>query len=313
VARSVGRPPRLDFTELVLCNWNVKSEVSRPAEPDGESGELAQAELKQRRGPPPLKLHVVLRFLASPDEEWYRGIHILLHEEARDVVAAIRAGQVAMRSQTDRGVVGSMVALSSWLNKFCDFFDAYFEQKDSRTESVMIRRLEPFISHSSAQDLTWEETACWIFWSGSSAILPAVHFFLGVRICAEMKSDAGNNGLARNMRQMLEEMRMTMPLPHRAFLEELEGPGASLRQYCFRRFGSRAVPVELLHDLEVGYNDSLNALVRFMSRRVHLVCRLFPQFASSFSAYHAEVEATMRRSRLQLLKMRQRVDRCLEK
>merc|ERR1712232_1424338 len=103
-----------------------------------------------------------------------------------------------------------------------------------------------------------------------------------------------------------------MPQLHRAFLEELEKPGVSLRQYCFRRFGAKSVPVELLHDLEVAYNDALNALVRFLSRRMRLVSRFFPNFASNFGVLHSEIEAAMRRSSLRLLKMRRHVDRFLE-
>jgi len=294
VARSVGRPARLDFSELVLCNWDKLE----PAKSEGT----------------PERLGLVLRFLAVPEEECYRTLHILLHQEARDVIAAIRAGQAAIHVQNDRDLVGSLGKLSVWLNKFCSFFDSYFEQKDSRTESVMIRRIEPFICQSTAHKLTWEETACWVYWSGSSAILPAVQLFLGIRLLAGAGSRSAEQGsrLSAVMSQMLEEMRLSMPLPHQAFLEELGKPGVSVRAYCVRRFGAKSVSVELLHDIEAAYNDALNALLRFLSRRMHLVLRFFPEFASSFGAFHGDVERCMRSSRLQLLKMRQRVHKVLE-
>merc|ERR1712037_885759 len=77
---------------------------------------------------------------------------------------------------------------------------------------------------------------------------------------------------------------------HLAFLEELEKPGSSLRQYCFRRFGSKSATVEVLHDLEVAYNDALNALSRFLSRRNRLISRFFPDLASNFSMLHSEAK-----------------------
>jgi len=324
VARSVGRPPRLDHTELVLCNWDR----TRPThELNGKQASLelhaggnqVADEAEQAAGggcedPQRLpSLHVVWRFLAMPDEEWYRAIHIFLHDEARDVVSAIRVGHVAMRDQNDHVAVGSMVKLSVWLNKFCDYFDAHFEAKDSRTESVMIRRIEPFISHGTFHDLTWEETACWVYCMGSSVLLAAVHAFLGVKMCPQYDSDSAEvDKMAKILRRTLDEGRVYMPRSHREFLESLEKPGVSVRQYCFRRFGAKSVSVEALHDLEVGYNDALNALARFLSRRVHLISRFFPHLASTFGTLHSDFEASMRHNRLQLLKMRQRVYRSLQ-
>merc|ERR1712129_534831 len=114
------------------------------------------------------------------------------------------------------------------------------------------------------------------------------------------------------MQQAISEYRVYMPKAHRLFLEDLEKPGSSLRCFCYRRFGTAAddnVSVELLHNLETSYNDTLNALVRFLSRRFHLVWRFCPSVAST--ALHAKTEEAMQRARLQLLLMRQRVDQRL--
>merc|ERR1719310_1464882 len=108
-------------------------------------------------------------------------------------------------------------------------------------------------------------------------------------------------------------MSQHMPIPHRAFLEELQRPGTSVRQYCLKRFGTKDATVELLHDLEVAYNDALNALFRFLSRRRHMVVRFLPHLSSVFGAMHAHLEATARSSRLPLLKMRQHADASSEK
>jgi len=305
VARSVGRPPRLDFTELVLCNWDFTTKASHGITQETcANGDAAQHNLPQ--------LHVVWRFIGAPDEEWYRSIHIVMHREARDIISAIRVGHVAMLDQNDGGVVGSLEQISTWLNKFCDYFDSHFETKGSRTETVMMRRLEPFISRGNVVDLTWEETASWVYCSGSSVLSPAIHAFLGVDHCPRDASPEAERILPI-VRRTFEEGRVCMPRNHIAFLEALEKPGVSIRQYCFRRFGAKLVSVEVLHELEVAYNDVLNALGRFGSRRVHLVSRFFPQFASNFGTLHADYEAQQRGERLQLLKMRQRVSRRLER
>eukprot|EP00405_Crypthecodinium_cohnii_P009391 CAMPEP_0206434876 /NCGR_PEP_ID=MMETSP0324_2-20121206/9473_1 /ASSEMBLY_ACC=CAM_ASM_000836 /TAXON_ID=2866 /ORGANISM="Crypthecodinium cohnii, Strain Seligo" /LENGTH=1076 /DNA_ID=CAMNT_0053901583 /DNA_START=62 /DNA_END=3292 /DNA_ORIENTATION=- len=306
VARSVGRPPFLDFTELVLCNWDTTTVDSTRGQ------EAEQAAGHQDETPEP-KRHVVWRFLAMPDEEWYRATHIVMHEEAREVVAAIRVGHVAMRDLNDRAAVSSMVRVGAWCNKFCDFFDAYFEAKDSRTESVMIRRLEPFITRSGNHELSIEETACWVYCMGSSVLFLALHAYLGIQMCPEFEAENPEvEALGETLRRMIKEGRVCMPVAHREFLEQLEKPGVSMRQYCFRRFGAKRVSVEVLHDLEAGYNDSLYALGRLLSRRVHLVSRFFPQLAGNFGALNSDLEAAMQHSRLQLLNMRQRVFRSLQ-
>merc|ERR1719456_2161428 len=108
-------------------------------------------------------------------------------------------------------------------------------------------------------------------------------------------------------------MPVHMPIPHRAFLEELQRRGGNLRQYCIKRFGAKATTVELLHDIEVAYNEALNALIRFLSRRMHLVVRFMPHLSSVFERVHSHIEAAVRKNRLQLLKMRQRVQTVMEK
>jgi hypothetical protein len=251
-------------------------------------------------------LRVVLTFASSPDEAWYRAVHMVLHCEARDVVTAVRAGQAASLTQDDKGVVQSLQTMDSWMNKLCDYFDAHFDQKDSRTEGVSFRRTAKFV----AQDLFDEEqTACWVYTMGGSVLLPMLHAILGLRPFF-IESKVASPEVQRLQGQLLswsEEMKLFMPIPHRNFLENLEKPGVSLRQYCIKRFGNIKTSVEELHALEVAYNDALNGLVRFLSRRMHLVVRIQPDLSSAFTIFHSHLEATLRKQRLQLLKMRQRV------
>lgn len=304
VARSVGRPPHLDFTELVLCNWG-RTENS-PDIPAPESSPSDAAEAPSVNG---ASFHIVWRFIGSPDEEWYRAIHLILHEEARDVIAAIRVGQVGARDTDDHAICGSLTSIASWLNKMCDYLDKHLESKDSRTESLMMRRLAVFVSGS----LSDEEICAWVYWSGSSVLMPAIIAFLGIRLRWSTQQSTENGRLVNLMLDIQKDMRLFMPREHLEFLQELERPGASVRRYCLRRFGAKSISVERLHELEVAYNDALNAASRFQDRRLYMATRFYPQLSRAFGNAHSEIEVGIRKGRLQLLKMRQRVDRCLEK
>jgi len=299
LAKACGRFPHVDFTELVLGNWTFSSQSGPSTTGDAHTNGDEQ------------RMQVVLGFLACPDEEWYRDIHLVLHSEAREAIAAIRLGLRCAAVGDDRGVMRSLETLGTWLNKFCDWFDAQFEQKDSRTEAVMMSRLSRFVSQSWFTD---EKTACWVYCSGSSALMPVLHAYLGIKEAAPLRLQSSDvEALWKCLQEWRDEMTEYMPLQHKQFLEELAKPGGSVRQYCLKRFGANKISVELLYDLEVAYNDALNALVRFLSRRSHLVSRFFPPLASVFGNLHSEIEAGMRKDRLRLLQMRQRVDRVLEK
>jgi indoleamine 2,3-dioxygenase len=301
-SRLSGRSPFTDVVALVLANWSrADTDHSGKLSRDGETEHLRN----------------ICGFIACPDEEWYRSVHIVLHQQARDAVAIIRAGQNALLLQDDRAIVRSMDQLTAWMKKFCDYFDAHFEQKDSRTEAVMLKRFSKVLQ--LGEDRSSEETtAWWVYCSGSSVLLPMLHAFLGIPMGlasspAEFKDSPDLERVGRCLQNWIEEMPLHMPIPHRAFLDELKARGGNLRQYCIKRFGAKAITVELLHDIEVAYNEALNALIRFLSRRMHLVVRFMPHVASIFEAMHSHLTAAVRRNRLQLLKMRQRVDICFEK
>jgi hypothetical protein len=304
-SRLAGRSPQLDIVALCLANWTKGGSGATLQEGEAPDNAFASNNLCN-----------VCCFIASPDEEWYRSVHIVLHEQARDAVAIIRSGQNAATMQDDRGVVQCLERLSGWMNSFCDYFDAHFDQKDSRTEAVMMRRFAKVMwSTQSGHD---DETSCWVYCSGSSALLPILHAFLGIPMGkVQIKLNSQDPGdverLARSLQHWIEEMPLHMPIPHRAFLEELQRRGGNLRQYCLKRFGAKSITVELLHDIEVAYNEALNALIRFLSRRMHLVVRFTPHLSSVFGFLHSHLEAAVRKNRLQLLKMRQRADACFEK
>eukprot|EP00927_Polykrikos_kofoidii_P027494 TRINITY_DN24164_c0_g1_i1.p1 TRINITY_DN24164_c0_g1~~TRINITY_DN24164_c0_g1_i1.p1 ORF type:complete len:765 (-),score=103.98 TRINITY_DN24164_c0_g1_i1:141-2246(-) len=325
VARAVGRPARLEFTELVLVNWQGY-ETLEPADCRTNASES----IPEQETP---RINVALRFLASPDEDWYRAMHIVLHHDFREVVKQIRVGQVAMRGQNDRGVVDSMVKLSLCIRQFCHMFDVQLDMRDSRRDAVLFRRLLPYMTFSRVE-CTIQEVACHVYLSGGTVLISALHAYLGIRMAATGAGSAvaspatvdgtgalptGVEGPATDVEQLASLLRHTlailrpcMPSRHREFLEELERPGASLRHYCIRRFGLRTSSVEQLHDLEVSYNDALAGLGRFLSLRTRLIVRLTPEFSAIFNNLQSEIESTLVRSQLRLLRMRRRVDRSLE-
>lgn len=280
---------------LVLANW---AEEDAPA---------AEGQTEQGSD---ITLRNVVGFLGCPDEEWYRSLHIVLHHHAKDVVSIIREGQAADINQDDQAMIRTMDRLSAWMSRLCDYFDSHYEQKDSRTEQVMMCRFNR-VFKASATD---EEVACWVYCCGSSVLLPMLHAFLGVPmswipdtiVCTEAAH------LGRRLQHWVEEMPHYMPMPHRSFLEELQRSG-NLRQYCIKRFSKKGMTLELLHDFEVAYNEALNSLIRFLARRMHLVHRFQPHLSSNFNTMHSHIDAGVRKKRLTLLKMRQRVDACLEK
>jgi len=143
LSKACGRLSHIDFTELVLGNWTCT-----PSKPGPLSTATSAGEQPYTNGTPRERMQVVWSFLASPDEEWYRNMHLILNAEARDAIAAIRLGQHSTMVQDDRGVMRSLESLAIWLNKMCDFFDAHFEQKDSRTEVVSMSRLAKFVAQS---------------------------------------------------------------------------------------------------------------------------------------------------------------------
>lgn len=298
-SRLAGRPPQIDVVALLLANWTADDLKA----PEGGSGATC-SNIRSH-------LRVVCNFVPSPDEAWYRAIHLVLHHEARDLIAAVRAGQAAALTQDHKGVALCLQTMDAWMNKLCDYFDAHFDQKDSRTECVSFARTAKFV----AQDLfDIEQTACWVYTMGGSVLLPMLHAILGLT-CFRIDSKATSPEVERlrgHLRSWSEEMILFMPIPHRTFLENLQKPGVSLRQYCIKRFGNIKTSVEELHALEVAYNDALNGLVRFLSRRMHLVVRFQPDLSGAFTLLHAHLEATLRKQRLQLLKMRQRVVARLE-
>lgn len=297
----------MDTAELILCNWEVVA--FSPDDPESTSGINDQDDDQGTSN-----LRCVWRFLASPDEEWYRAVHIVLHYEARDVVAAIRKAHVAMHDHNDLGTIRSMKSISNWLHKVCDYFDAHFDSKDSRTEQFTMQRMQQFHGWDLKKNLSWEETACWVYFCGSSILIPILHSILGIGLFGFSPQLMQEGGwLLELMQQCLKESRVCMPRPHRLFLEELEKHGNNFRFYCYSRFGhgvpeEKSVSVEMLHNLETNYNDLLNALVRFLSRRVHLVSRMVPCVAGPLGQLHAKAEEAMQLSRLQLLLLRQRVD-----
>ncbi|CAE7710896.1 pksN [Symbiodinium necroappetens] len=272
-----------EYAELVLNNWYVPGYPS-----NGKEGE---AFIISREN-----IHLVqpaCRFLALPDEEWYRKLHLVLEAEGgRAIAAAHQSIRSAMKQRNNREIVGSLCQLASDIDCLSEFQRNQFDNKDSRGEAIMMQRLRPFVSPNLADT----EFAVWIYTEGSSPLLPALHAILGLR-----KLDGISGPLQEHWQQ---QGRVCMPANHRDFLDSLESE-QSVRAYCLREW--RHESVEGIAALEDAFNNCIEALLRYCSLRQRLVLRMFPGVAK-IKNLSAEQEQVIRTGRVSLLQMRRVAD-----
>ncbi|CAE7467529.1 pksN, partial [Symbiodinium pilosum] len=92
-----------EYAELVLNNWYV---------PEDAGEDRAEAFVISREN-----IHSVqpaCRFLALPDEEWYRKLHLVLESEGgRAIARAHQSIRDAMKQRNNRDIVGSLCQLAS--------------------------------------------------------------------------------------------------------------------------------------------------------------------------------------------------------
>ena len=77
-------------------------------------------------------------------------------------------------------MVRCMDGLGVWMNSLCDYFDGHYDEKDSRTENVMMRRFSKVGVLVAQDDHSDEANACWVYCCGSSVLIPMLHAFLGI-------------------------------------------------------------------------------------------------------------------------------------
>jgi len=291
LAELVGRPfdPNAsdapDYSELVLNNWYVLPEhmdlVSDPGNPFVISRDTIHL------------VQPICRFIALPDEEWYRKLHLVLEAEGgRAIAAAYESIQPAIQQRNNGVVISSLNQLASSIESLSEFQRSQFNDKDSRGEVIMMQRLRPFVSPNVSD----EEYAVWVYTEGTSPLLPALHAILGLR-----KLD-GISGPLQEHWQM--QGRVRMPTNHREFLDALE-KGSSVRAYCLRQW--RHESVEGIAALEDAFNNCIEALLRYCSARQRLVSRMFPGVAR-IRSLSAEQEQVIRTGRVALLQMRRVAD-----
>jgi len=272
-----------EYAELVLNNWYVPGYPS-----NGKEGEAFVISREN--------IHLVqpaCRFLALPDEEWYRKLHLVLEAEGgRAIAAAHQSIRSAMKQRNNREIVGSLFQLASDIDCLSEFQRNQFDNKDSRGEAIMMQRLRPFVSPNLADT----EYAVWIYTEGSSPLLPALHAILGLR-----KLDGISGPLQEHWQQ---QGRVCMPANHRDFLDSLENE-QSVRAYCLREW--RHESVEGIAALEDAFNNCIEALLRYCSLRQRLVLRMFPGVAK-IKNLSAEQEQVIRTGRVSLLQMRRVAD-----
>lgn len=275
----VGRPwsGAPEYHELVLNNWQSLEELPVDFILSRETIHLVQP---------------VARFLATPDEEWYRKLHLVLEAEGGRAICTAQAALAPAITQRDTGaVIAALNQLAADVESLSDFQMRQFDQKDSRGEAVMMQRLRPFV----AEGLSDEDYAVWVYTEGSSPLLPALHALLGLRQL---------DGISGPLQEHWQQGRPRMPQNHRNFLDRLE-QGVSIRAYCLCAW--RHASVEGIAALEDAFNNCIEALLKYCSLRQRLVSRLFPN-VSRIRRMSAEQEQVIRRGRLALLQMRRVAD-----
>lgn len=284
VASIVGRPwnGTPEYAELVLNNWYVSPNDLGSEE---EVFVIDRQTIQQ--------VHPVCRFLALPDEEWHRKLHILLEAEGgRAVAAAYRSLRAALPARDNDGVGTALNQLAADINSLTEFQRDQFNQKDCRGEALMLSRLRKY----SYPDLQMEELAVWIYTEGSSPLLPALHAILGLR-----KLDGISGPLQEHWQS---QGRLCMAESHRQFLDCLEN-GLSVRAYCLQVW--RYLPVEAIAALEDAFNNCIEALLRYCSVRQRFVSRVLPG-VGHIQTLSAKQENVVRAGRLALLQMRRVAD-----
>ncbi|CAL1161882.1 unnamed protein product [Cladocopium goreaui] len=271
-----------EYSELVLNNWKIHPKDLAKLKDDfvlsRDTVHLVQP---------------IARFIATPDEEWHRKLHLVLEAEGGRAVSTAHSNITPAISARDNGaVIGALNQLAADVDSLSEFQMRQFDQKDSRGEALLMQRLRAFV----AEDLSEEDYAVWVYTGGSSPLLPAMHAILGLR-----KLD-GISGPLQEHWQM--QGRQCMPKSHRNFLENLEH-GVSVRAYCLREW--RKVPVEGIAALEDAFNNCIESLLKYCSLRQRLVSRMFPD-VSRIRRLSAEQEQVIRSGRLALLQMRRVAD-----
>ncbi|NXS83135.1 I23O2 dioxygenase, partial [Erpornis zantholeuca] len=254
VSQALGLPPILSHADLVLANWRRK-DPSGPLEienldtiitlPGGESlrGFVLVTLLVEKAAVPGIKaIFGALRAILQCDEE-------TLHRALQELAGAIEAMSEALRRMhdyVDPEVFYTVIRifLSGW--------------KDN-----------PAMPHGLIYEGVSPEPLA--FSGGSAAQSTVLHAFdelLG--ICHREDSAA-----------FLHRMRDYMPLPHRAFVEEIQR-AVSLRQHVLSSGDAR---------LRAAFNRCVSALADFRSYHITIVTKYITIAAAKAKAGRAEPSA----------------------
>eukprot|EP00931_Biecheleriopsis_adriatica_P085010 TRINITY_DN5914_c0_g1_i4.p1 TRINITY_DN5914_c0_g1~~TRINITY_DN5914_c0_g1_i4.p1 ORF type:complete len:1077 (-),score=151.97 TRINITY_DN5914_c0_g1_i4:216-3446(-) len=284
LAPLVGRPVAFcpEYCELVLNNWCLQA---------GSPEDLSSDDFRVTQHNVHL-LCPIFRFLATPDEEWYRKLHLVLEAEGgRAISTAYKSTCKAMNERDSQQLIDSLRRLSEDIESLNEFQRRQYDQKDSRGEAIMMTRLRKFV----ADDLSDDEYASWLYLEGSSPLVPSLHAFLGLKRLEEINVlQSARTSTSRHMSQN-----------HKEFLDELSTPSMSVRMYLLKEW--RYASVERIASLEESFNGCLDSLIRYTLARQRLVLRMFPENGRvrHISEQQGQI---IRQGRLPLLQMRRAVD-----
>eukprot|EP00434_Breviolum_minutum_P019310 symbB.v1.2.017021.t1/scaffold1316.1/size125546/11 len=120
--------------ELVLNNWKVDPKDLEDVEDFVLSRETVHL------------VRPIARFIATPDEEWYRKFQLVLEVEGGRAVSNAHSSITPAISSRDNGaVIAALNQLAVDMDSLSEFQTKQFDQKDSRGEEILMQRLRPFL------------------------------------------------------------------------------------------------------------------------------------------------------------------------
>ncbi len=235
VAERLQRPPVLSYASYALHNWYRLN-------PEGpiELGNIA----------------LLQNFLGGVDEEWFVLVHVDIEEKAVLALQSLLPAQKAAQRKQPAVLLSCLKDIQQSLGNICKTLDRMPERCDPY---IYYNRVRPYIhgwknNPALPQGLIYE--SCFDnqpqFFRGEtgaqSSIIPALDLLFGI----QHEED--------ELSVYLKEMRLYMPIEHRAFLDQL-ALQTSIRSYLSE--AAAQTP-----ELRTIYNDCIELIVRF--RFTHL-------------------------------------------
>lgn len=224
----LGRPPIAHYASMTLRNWR-RLDPSAPLSVDNA--------------------HTQIAFLGGVDEDWFFIASMGVELAGAPLLPIIESGLEAAVSGTDDELTSLLGRFAAGLEPVLTALDRIREWCDP---DIYYKRARPFLAGWPAPGVVyegvWDEPRRYIGGSAAqSSLLQSFDAFLGV---AHPEAPAG---------AYLKAVRAYMPVPHRAFLEDVE------RTSRVRQRAASGTPA-----LREAYNACLDRLDTFRERHMQL-------------------------------------------